>query len=96
MAGWSATELASIDGVDELHVAAHRPDGSLRTARIIWHVVVDGHLFIPDDTHDDAIDQAYRAKYGSGSAVDHITSPTARTTTLRVERRCPSPTATAS
>lgn len=121
MAGWSATELATIDGVDELHVAAHRPDGSLRTPRIVWHVVVDGQLFIrsvrgkagswyqgvlrtgtgvidaagvsaevrftPDDTHDDAIDQAYRAKYGSGSAVDHITSPTARATTLRVERR---------
>ncbi|MBD7949440.1 hypothetical protein [Oerskovia rustica] len=31
------------------------------------------------------IDSAYRAKYGNGSAVDHITAPGARATTLRVE-----------
>jgi len=41
--------------------------------------------FVRDDSHDDAIDAAYRAKYGDGSAVDHITAPAARATTLRVE-----------
>jgi len=85
----------------------------------VWHVVVDGALYLRsvrgvdgawyrgvqrtgtgavdsggvhaevtfarDDTHDDAIDAAYHAKYGNGSSVDSITSPTARATTLRVE-----------
>lgn len=35
---------------------------------------------------DDAIDEAYRRKYGHSSAVDHITSPKARATTLRIVR----------
>ena len=121
MADWSPTELAAIDGHDELRIAAHRPDGTLRTPRIVWHVVVDGALYVRsvrgvagawyrgvqrtgtgvvdvagarsevtltrDDTHDDAIDRAYRAKYGTGPAVDAITHPDARETTLRVERR---------
>jgi hypothetical protein len=38
-----------------------------------------------DPTLDDTVDNAYRAKYRySPSAVDHITSPTARSTTLEV------------
>jgi hypothetical protein len=38
-----------------------------------------------DDPVNDAIDEAYRAKYGAGSiAVDRITNETARRTTLRV------------
>lgn len=41
--------------------------------------------FIRDAEVDDRIDEAYRQKYGSGSAVRAITSATARTTTLRVE-----------
>jgi len=41
--------------------------------------------FTRDDTHDGAIDAAYRIKYGNGAAVDSITSTTARATTLRVE-----------
>jgi hypothetical protein len=41
--------------------------------------------FTPDDTHDDAIDGAYRAKYGNGSPVRAITSVVATATTLRVE-----------
>jgi hypothetical protein len=32
----------AIDGDGELRVAAQRPDGTLRTPRIVWHVVVDG------------------------------------------------------
>lgn len=108
MSDWSSADLAAIDA-----------DGELRTSRIVWHVVVDDHLyirsvrgvdgawyrgvqrtrtgqidsggaradvtFVRDDSHDDAIDSAYRAKYGNGSAVDHITAPSARATTLRVE-----------
>lgn len=36
---------------------------------------------------DDRIDEAYRAKYGSGSAVRAITNDTATSTTLRVDPR---------
>ncbi|MFJ3404475.1 DUF2255 family protein [Promicromonospora sp. NPDC090134] len=118
---WTPEDLAAIDGDGELRVAAHRPDGTLRTSRIVWHVVVDDALFIrsvrgqdgawyrgvqrtgtgaidsggvsaevtftPDDAHDAAIDRAYHAKYGDGSAVRSITSPAATATTLRVDRR---------
>lgn len=118
---WDAAQLATIDEAGESTVAAYRTDGTLRTPRIIWHVVADGQLFIRsvrgadgawyrgvertgtgvleaggvraevafvrDGTHDAAIDQAYRAKYGTGSAVQSITSPTASGTTLRVDPR---------
>ncbi|MFF2452865.1 DUF2255 family protein [Isoptericola sp. NPDC058082] len=121
MTDWNPADLAAIDGDGELRVAAHRPDGTLRTPRIVWHVVVDGALYLRsvrgtegawyrgvqrtgtgeidaggvraevtftrDDAHDDAIDRAYHAKYGDGSAVRSVTSPTARSTTLRVEPR---------
>lgn len=41
-----------------------------------------------DDDLDDAIDAAYREKYGyPSSAVDHITSPAARETTIRLAPR---------
>ncbi|MGF0118360.1 DUF2255 family protein [Promicromonospora sp. Marseille-Q5078] len=46
MTGWTAADLAAIDGDGELHVAAHRPDGTLRTPRIVWHVVTDGALYV--------------------------------------------------
>ena len=121
MPDWNPEDLATIDRDGELQVAAFRPDGSLRTPRIVWHVVVNGSLymrsvrgesggwyrgarrtgsgvidtgalraevtFLPDDTHDEAIDRGYRDKYGNGSAVASITSPVARATTLRVEPR---------
>lgn len=116
---WDPSTVAEIDAEGEIDVAAHRPDGSLRTPRIVWHVVVDDALFIrsvrgeegawyrgvmrtgtgiidaggarhevtftPDHDHDPEIDAAYRAKYGTGSAVRSITSPTATPTTLRVD-----------
>jgi len=119
MTEWSPADLAAIDRADEVRVAANRPDGTPRTATIVWHVVVDGALFIrsvrgedgawyravrrtgsgtidagsvhadatfsPDDSQDDAIDRAYRAKYGSGSPVRAITSPAATATTLRID-----------
>ena len=119
MSRWNPDRLAVVDADDEMTVAAHRPDGTLRTPRIVWHVVIDDRLWIrsvrgdsggwyrgvrrtgtgrieaggatidvtftPDGSRDDAIDRAYREKYGEGSAVRSIISPVARATTLRVE-----------
>lgn len=42
-------------------------------------------VFTADDEHDDAIDAAYLAKYGNGSATRAINSDTAKTTSLRVD-----------
>ena len=42
-------------------------------------------LFVRDDQHDAQVDAAYRAKYGSGSSVDAITSDLATSTTLRLD-----------
>ncbi|MFE5339707.1 DUF2255 family protein [Isoptericola sp. NPDC056578] len=121
MTDWNPDDLAAIDADGELRVAAHRPDGTLRNPRIVWHVVVDDDLYIRsvrgtegawyrgvqrtgtgqidsggihadvtfthDDSRDDAIDRAYHAKYGNGSAVEAITSPAATATTLRIDPR---------
>ncbi|HWS57435.1 MAG TPA: DUF2255 family protein, partial [Actinotalea sp.] len=46
MTDWNPADLAAIDRAYEVRVAAHRPDGTLRPATIVWHVVVDGALFI--------------------------------------------------
>ncbi|MET0162201.1 MAG: DUF2255 family protein [Microbacteriaceae bacterium] len=43
--------------------------------------------FARDADHDPAIDAAYRAKYGTGSAVRAITSAVATATTLRIDPR---------
>lgn len=119
MSTWPTDDLAALADEGEITVAAHRRDGTLRSPRIVWHVVVDDGLYIrsvrgtdgawfrgvqrtgtgqialrgeatevtftPDSTHDDAIDRAYRDKYGTGSPVRAITSATARATTLRVD-----------
>jgi hypothetical protein len=48
---------------------------------------VDADVLLEDADHglDDAIDEEYRRKYGrSSSAVEHITSPKARSTTIRL------------
>jgi hypothetical protein len=63
-----------------------RHEGEL-TADLSQHDVVfveaGGHA--GDGTElDEALDAAYRAKYGHGSAVDHITAAAAKATTLRV------------
>jgi len=39
-----------------------------------------------DHDLDDGINEAYRRKYGRSSAVEHITSPKAQATTLRIVR----------
>lgn len=46
MSDWSSADLAAIDADGELRVAAHRPDGTLRTPHVVWQVVVDDHLYI--------------------------------------------------
>ena len=45
MATWSTEELAELDSASEIRVAGSRKDGSLRSFRIIWHVVIDGKLY---------------------------------------------------
>jgi hypothetical protein len=50
---------------------------------------VDTDVLLEDADHDldDAIDEEYRRKYGrTSTAVDHITSEQARTTTMRLVR----------
>ncbi|ROS75456.1 DUF2255 family protein [Cellulomonas sp. PhB143] len=46
MPTWNTDDLAAIDGVDEIHVAAHQDDGTLAASRTIWSVVVDGVLYV--------------------------------------------------
>jgi len=43
--------------------------------------------YTPDDSHDAAIDAAYAAKYGNGSATRAITTQAATETTLRIDPR---------
>jgi hypothetical protein len=46
MTTWDPDRLAGLDAEGEMTVAGHRPDGTLRTPRIVWHVVVDDRLWI--------------------------------------------------
>ena len=46
MPTWTAVELRSLDRAHEIRVAGRRKDGSLRTLTIVWHVVVDGALYV--------------------------------------------------
>lgn len=46
MSSWTAEELQTLDRIDEIRVAGRRQDGSLRTLTIVWHVVVDGSLYV--------------------------------------------------
>ncbi|MGW7684002.1 DUF2255 family protein [Kribbella sp. NPDC054772] len=46
MSGWTAEELQSLDRIGEIRVAGRRKDASLRTLTIVWHVVVDGNLYV--------------------------------------------------
>lgn len=46
MTHWTAPDLTAIDRDGELRVAAYRPDGSLRSSKIVWHVVVEDALYI--------------------------------------------------
>lgn len=46
MSTWSPSELDALDRVSEIRVAGRRTDGTLRTPRIVWQVVVEGELYI--------------------------------------------------
>ncbi|MEU1972550.1 DUF2255 family protein [Microbacterium sp. NPDC019599] len=121
MTGWTEAQLAELDAIDEVRVAGRRVDGSARTPVIVWHVVVDGAVyvrsvkgpdgqwyrgvvhhhegilqwrdstvdvsFIPDDSHDGAVDAAYLAKYGDYAPTRAVTNALAKQTTLRIEPR---------
>ncbi|WP_344094950.1 DUF2255 family protein [Microbacterium deminutum] len=43
---WTGQELAELDRASEVRVAGRRADGSSRTLTIVWHVVVDGDLYL--------------------------------------------------
>ena len=78
--GWRADELSTIDGNGEIEIATRRSDGTLRAARKAGTHAGEGSGL------DDALDAAYRGKYGrSSSAVARITADVARATTLRVD-----------
>lgn len=46
MASWTPEELRELDHAYEVRVAGRRADGSSRTLVIVWHVVVDGDLYL--------------------------------------------------
>jgi hypothetical protein len=53
MSTWTAEELHALDRINEIRVAGRRQDGSLRTLTIVWHVVVDGSLYVRSVRGDD-------------------------------------------
>ena len=55
------------------------------TGTITWGGQTREVSYTLDASHDDAIDDAYFAKYGRGSASQSITSDVARQTTLRID-----------
>jgi len=46
MSTWTAQELSDLDRIGEIRVAGRRQDMSMRTPTIVWHVVVDGSLYV--------------------------------------------------
>jgi hypothetical protein len=80
---WSPSELAAVDGADELEIATRRADGTLRTARIVWVVRHGDELYVRSVNGRDA---AYRHKYGRyPRPTARITAEAARQTTLRLD-----------
>lgn len=65
MTDWTPADLAAVDRAGEIRVAAHRPDGTVRPSTIVWHVVVDGALFIRSVRGDDGA--WYRAVRRTGT-----------------------------
>ncbi len=53
-AAWAATELAAIDGYDEIELATRRTDGTLRSSRIVWVVRHGDSLFVRSVNGSDA------------------------------------------
>jgi hypothetical protein len=54
MSGWTDDELATIEGTQEMNIAARRKDGTLRRSVPIWVVRAGDDLYV-------------RAAYGAGS-----------------------------
>ncbi|HWJ84942.1 MAG TPA: DUF2255 family protein [Cellulomonas sp.] len=46
MTAWTPDELALVERTDELEIASHRPDGSLRPAVTIWVVRVGDGVYV--------------------------------------------------
>jgi len=46
MSGWTDDELRELAQAREVRVAGRRADGTSRTPVIVWHVVVDGKLYL--------------------------------------------------
>ncbi len=46
MSGWTDAELRELGLAREVRVAGRRADGTSRTLVIVWHVVVDGALYL--------------------------------------------------
>ncbi|BDV31927.1 DUF2255 family protein [Microbacterium terricola] len=46
MSGWTDAELRELARASEVRVAGRRADGSSRSLVIVWHVVVDGALYL--------------------------------------------------
>ena len=43
---WTAAELDTIGGADEIDIASRHTDGTLRRARIVWVVRYDGAVYV--------------------------------------------------
>jgi hypothetical protein len=46
MSGWTAAELETIGGMDEIRISSRRPDGSLRPFVIVWVVRAAEELYV--------------------------------------------------
>jgi len=55
------------------------------TGAISWSGQTHDVTYVLDSSHDDAVDDAYFAKYGRGAAAQSITSAAATATTMRIE-----------
>jgi hypothetical protein len=46
MTSWTPQELDTLSGASEIQVAGRRKDGTPRTLITVWHVVLDGKLYV--------------------------------------------------
>ncbi|OZD13032.1 DUF2255 domain-containing protein [Rhodococcus sp. 06-156-3C] len=77
-----ALYVRSVNGPEAAWFRGTRTAGE---GRIEAGGVIKDVTFTRDDSADKEVDAAYRHKYGSGSAVERITSDLATHTTLRVD-----------
>lgn len=64
MTDWTPQELDQLDRAYEVRAAGRRADGSSRSLTIVWHVVVDGALYL----------RSVKGPEASGTAAMHATS----------------------